>query len=192
MTLWQLDQDPETKSTFNSLKKELTEIVSWNALLSKFTINQDKFHQIIEKEKSSSTVTEQTSLLITRGDTNLLKDSIIAHVFGMHQINASPLRAEVHMKEEIKANSLFKFLKMNLLNTHKINYGIDYEINDDILNFSGVANSYLEGKTLVIQIVTRRNRILKEIRVHGKNSENMRNSQRSPDHVSNENHYEVF
>jgi len=193
LTLWKLNYNPETKSLFNKMKDKWTEVASWNSSLSKFTINQDNFNQIFKAKSTSAVLDENnkndTFLLISEEiNLNLLQDALIAYVFGLHQINESPLEVDVSMKEQVESNILFRLLKMNLLRTHKINYGIKYKIIDDVLHFSGVAKDYLQGKTLVIQIATIRNRILKEIRIHG-TSESIMNHQ---DDASNENNYEVY
>jgi len=96
-----------------------------------------------------------------------LGDSILAYAFRIHQISREPARVEVILKEKVKSNFVKRFLKRDLKSNYKINYGINYEITDDVLNFSGVAKSNLEGKILVVQILTTRNRILKEIWIRG-------------------------
>jgi len=181
LTLWQLAQDKKTKSIFNRIKKKWTEMVRWDSSSSKFALNQDKFDKIIQEKllkfssqkepllgNSSSLETDDDSdLLISGVNLGLLQDAIIAYAFGDHQINKLPVRTKVTMKEQIKTNFVFRFFKRDLKRVYKINYGIDYEITDDILTFSGVTKRNLEGRTLVIQIETTRERILKEIWIRG-------------------------
>jgi len=196
LILWQLDQDLQTKSVFEKIKDRWSEITYWDPSFSLFSLNQDKFDQIL-KEKSSSpdfdlSQTNDTSLLMPGEiNSNLLQDSVLAFTSGVHQISESPLQVGVSMKEQVKSNILFKLLKLDLLSTHKIDYGINYSIADDILNFTGIAKEYLQGRTLVIQITTIRNRILKEIRIHGI-PESPMNKQEITDYLSNENKYEAF
>jgi len=194
LTLWQLDHDPETKSIFEKVKNKWTEVASWDSSQSKFTINQDKFNQILKEEPSSRVLdlTNDTSLLISeKMNQTLLQDALIAYVFGLHQINKTPLQVDVSMKEQVESNFIWRFLKKNLNDTHRINYGINYDITDDVLNFSGITKDYLQGRTLVIQIATTRNRILKEIRIHGTSESTIHNKKITHD-LLNENNYEVY
>jgi len=173
LTLWQLDSDQETKSIFNSIKDKWIEIVYWDTSLSEFALKHSVFEKIVEEKlpKPSSSQKEQLLQLndgsLLDANLNLLRDSILAYTFECHQINILPAKVEVSMKERVNTDFIRKFLKRDLKSIHKINYGIDYEITDDILNFSGTPKRNVEGKTLVIQIATTRNRMLKEIWIHG-------------------------
>jgi len=196
LTLWQLDSDKETKSIFEAIKDKWIGIVHWNASEFKFTLNQSKFEKLIEEkfshpqpsllETRSDIQDDNSILLLPKGNLELLKDSILAHAFKAHQINQLPAQVEVILKEQVKSNFIKRFLKRDLKSNRKIDYGIKYKIIDDILNFSGMVKRNLEGKSLVLQIITTRNRIMKEIWFHG-TSESV-----APKNIANENYYEVF
>jgi len=179
--LWQLDHDKGTKSIFNKVKSRWTEMIYWDISLSKFALNNNKFENIVQENYfhtrpsssrkdsllTKSELSDDSSLFLSGINLNLLGDSILAYAFRIHQISREPARVEVILKEKVKSNLVKRFLKRDLKSNYKINYGINYEITDDVLNFSGVAKSNVEGKTLVVQILTTRNRILKEIWIRG-------------------------
>ncbi len=71
------------------------------------------------------------------------------------------------MKEQVRRNFIYRLLKKDLKDLHKVDYGMECMITNDILNFYGIAKRNLEGKNLVVQITTDRNRILKEIWIRG-------------------------
>ena len=71
------------------------------------------------------------------------------------------------MKEQVRRNFIYRLLKKDLKDLHKVDYGMECMITNDILNFYGIAKRNLEGKNLVVQIAANRNRILKEIWIHG-------------------------
>jgi len=48
-----------------------------------------------------------------------------------------------------------------------MNYGIKYQIVDDAPCFYGKVRNYFKGKTLVVQIKNRKQKIFKEIWIHG-------------------------
>jgi len=107
---------------------------------------------------------------------NLLKDVITAHVFDLHSLKRLAIRSGVEIKQKIRMNWLFRFIKFDLKNIYlneksKIDYGINYKIKDDILFFYGEVDKSLIGKTLVVQITDPRSRILKEIWMHGRSND---------------------
>jgi len=175
LILWQLAQDKETKSIFNKVKGKWTHMVHWNSSLSKFTLNQTKFEKVLEENVPSSQKDstlqlndDSSTLLISeRVNLDLLKGSVLAYAFETHQIDSLPAKVDVSMKEQIEHNFIWRFLKRDLKKIDKVNYGINWDITDDTLSFSGIAKSNLEGKNLVIQISTSRDWILKEIWIRG-------------------------
>jgi len=179
LTLWQLDQNKETKSVFKKVKDKWVNMITWDTSLSKFTLTENKFEKIVEDTISHSQLSssqfltkselqDDSTIALTPGiNLSLLRDSILAYAFQNHQINMSPVQVEVSMKEQVKTNFILTILKYDLMNVHKIKYGIKYHIADGQLNFSGFAKHDLEAKTLVVQIATTKNRILKEIFIRG-------------------------
>jgi len=196
LTLWQLDSDKETKSIFESIKNKWIDIAHWDSSESKFALNKIKFERLIEEKVSLSQPSllgrksdlqdDNSTLLLSEGNFELIKDSILAYAFKAHQIDQLPAQVEVIMKEQVKSNFIKRFLKRDLKSNRKIDYGIKFKISNDILNFSGMVKSNFEEKNLVIQIITTRNRIMKEIWLHGA-SEPV-----APKNLLSENYYEVF
>ena len=181
----QLDSEKETqtRSLFESLKADCLEVVERDpsSASSGFTINQNKLNKLIKRmqmlpRQRNSTLEE--SLISHQLDApegvniHLLKDAILAFAFENHSIDLSPISIDIGVRQKVPANFLFRFLKLDLREIYldyknKMNYGINYQIIDDKLCFYGVAQNYLKGKTLVVQIKNRKHRIMKEIWIHG-------------------------
>ena len=104
---------------------------------------------------------------------NLLGNALVAWAFKMHHINYDIMRINIIPTEQGAGYSLLpgivnRFMKFDLHTLflskgNQIGYGINYTVVDDVLVFSGVPNRNMLGKTLVIQIETKRHKILKEL-----------------------------
>ena len=77
-----------------------------------------------------------------------------------------------------------RFPKLNLKNIHysqksKTGYGLKHKIKNDILHFRGIIDEKFSNQTLVIQIASEKEKILKQIWIHGvKNGNQKRNEER--------------
>ena len=69
-------------------------------------------------------------------------------------------------------NIVSRFFKLDLRplalgSSSKIGYGIKYKILDDVLRFSGFVNRDMKDKTIVVQVMNKRGKILKELWIRG-------------------------
>jgi len=103
----------------------------------------------------------------------LLKDAIIAYAFENQSVSGSRYEISIQSKEVLDvASSLRRFLKLDLLNLvlnspKQLGYGVKYRFDGNKLVFYGKPEEELENKILVVQIVTRRGWILKEVEIQG-------------------------
>jgi len=75
---------------------------------------------------------------------------------------------------------------------NKIDYGINYKIFERRLCFYGNVQKDFEDKTIVLQIMNTRHKILKEIWIHGKTSNDMRESILKNEEEYQSQGYEIF
>jgi len=66
--------------------------------------------------------------------------------------------------------------KIDFSDKGKLGYGISYEINNETLYFLGTPDKRFKGKTIVVQITNKKEKILKEIFIHGISSANSLNT----------------
>ena len=103
----------------------------------------------------------------------LLKDVISAHAFQNHNIPCERYSVVISLKEQELDNQtswdrVKKFLKFNLrdlvfASQKNLGYGLKYKLVRNVLHFYGVPSIDIKGKTLVIQIVSKKGWILKEL-----------------------------
>jgi len=214
---WHLDQEATTKKIFNQLKDRCYEFVEYT-LAGKFVINKPILQQTLEKKFSSfifpkddqsmsNPLSESSTLLENdiKGsllnkstnylNINLLEDALVSLVFTHHTIYSLAIQVSVLIMGKASRNFIFTFLKKDLReigfqDKGKLDYGFDYKIKNGALNFYGSPTQDFRGKTIVAQIVNRKQRILKEIWIHGgKPSQlNSNNSFKQCDH----NKYEIL
>ena len=132
------------------------------------TGSSEKNVELIDRSKNhiKSTKTSQINI-------DLLGNALVAWAFKKHHINNDIMRVNIIPREQgsgylLLPGVLNRFFKFDLdtlflSKGNQIGYGITYTVVDDVLVFSGVPNRNLLGKTLVVQIVTKRDRILKEL-----------------------------
>jgi len=186
MLLLQLSKDKKTKEIFEKMKDDWIDVVYWDVSTSKFALNLAKFDKLLEEKgvisNNSSVLLEDTntsresllnkSTMIPGVNLPLLKDSLLAYSFEQHQINKSPLGVEIHLKQQVPSNCLWRFLKFDLRsitvgNKNKVDYGINYRVAQSMLSFCGITSGDLEGKTIIVQITNTNQKILKEIWIYG-------------------------
>ncbi len=116
--------------------------------------------------------------LETQGiNVELLKRGLCAHIFDQHVIKKSLIETEIHINQKRKHSSIAlakikEFLKKDLVvmkggGKGGGGYGVKYEIVQGTLYFSGVVEEEFIDKTIVIQFMTHRGRILKEVHISG-------------------------
>ena len=108
---------------------------------------------------------------------NLLQHALVAHAFKQQHLNIKTIFINVLSKEQLNKyacvpNFLASFLKLDLQpllfsKGHKIGYGIKYKIIDDVLQFYGVVSRDIKNKKVIIQVMNKRGRILREIWIKG-------------------------
>ncbi len=106
-------------------------------------------------------------------DFDLIKRALGAHIFEQHVINKGVFDIKISVLQKRKhSNNLYwkirAFLKKDLF-ISEIGYGISYEIKYGTLYFSGVVEEEFANQTVVLQIKTRKHRILKELYLIGEN-----------------------
>jgi len=172
------NREKETKLLFEGLKlKSLDCIEKDQHRSSGFMINQAKFDKLLQPSSSRNESLENP--LISEGvNVGLLKDAIIAFAFESHTMNVSPVSVDIVVKQKVPISGfLFRFFKLDLRSVwfnhnNRVDYGINYKIIDDKLCFYGNLRETFKNKTLVVQILNHRHRILKEIWIKGVSQDN--------------------
>ena len=110
-------------------------------------------------------------------DLDLLEGALLAYAFRQQHMNVTALSINVTGKERSNryfflpkvVNQFFMFNLRPLLyqKGNKIGYGIKYSITDDVLEFYGTPKRNILDQPIVIQIISKRGRILREIWLHG-------------------------
>ena len=168
----QLNTDVEktTKQIFNMLKKK------WRNLLKKddsslWHLSIDK--PILLERKNAIFGVDKFS------DINdvLLERALVAYALRQHHINVKLWNVEIkcyHIvdTQSILLGSLMDFLKLNLSlmrfdKGNKLGCGIKYKIDNEILSFYGIPNEDIIGTRILVQIVKRGGRVLKEMIITG-------------------------
>ena len=104
---------------------------------------------------------------------NLLSRALVGYAFEQQHLYIRSSRINVDVMEKIESHFMplriiKEFLKLDLKNIFQHSrsskgYGIDYDTEDDCLGIFGTPNMNFKGKIIVMQIMTRRGRILREI-----------------------------
>ena len=160
-------------STKNLHLSSSDESLTGSALIDKKNLNVE----LVDRSEDAETIIARSSQV----NLSLLRHALVAHAFKQQHLNAKIAFVNILSKEHMNKymcvpNFLASFLKLDLrpiLSTkgHKIGYGIRYKIIGDVLRFSGVVNESMKNKTIVIQIVKKRGKILREIWVKGVEAE---------------------
>ena len=126
--------------------------------------------ELIDRSKTSDNIKADSALDL---NVSLLRDALIAHAFKQQHLDVKALSIQIISKEKLDRYRCFpriisRFLNLDLKTLlfnkgNKIGYGIKYSIVDDILQFTGIVGRNMKDKTIVVQIVNKRGRILKEV-----------------------------
>ncbi len=116
---------------------------------------------------------------------DLLKNAILAYAFSFLNLNINSILIDVISYKKLKGNSLWHSIKRFLLrdlkpfvvlNKREIGYGIEYNIDDDVLFFSGQLTHDLRDNVIVVHVKNNRGRILSEFSITGADEEVRENS----------------
>ena len=202
LALWSIDsvQEKETKRIYEEdIEEHLMDLVKWDDA-GYCEVNESKLTKILKKNRVNQEEEEGLEVrLINRAPINvdLLKDVVIAEAMRYQSIRTRALFTHFVIKEEVPGNWIRRFLKLNLWDLQsaqkgqKMAYGIDYEIKNDVLCFSGVAEEKFCGRTIVLQITDLRHKILKEVWIHGVNENGGQNNGKGELEAQGEN-YEML
>jgi len=127
---------------------------------------------------SYSNIQSQPLLSHSNGTINfsLLEDALIAYGFNFQNFNLEFCNVRIVSKQKSaipsKLDKLKNFFKMDLWlidfsDKGKLGYGIHYVIEDNTLVFYGTPHRNLKDQTLVVQILSQRGKILRELRING-------------------------
>jgi len=175
------EQEKETKRIYEEeIESQLMDLVLWDNESGYCQIDQLRFDEILKKNLNEDEKEEEgleVRLTNQRAiNVDLLQDVMIAEAMKCQSLQTRALFTHVIIKEEVPGNWIKRFLKKNLYDLQsaqkgqKMAYGIDYEIKNGVLRFSGVAEEMFCGKTIVVQITNLRHKILKEVWIHGVNN----------------------
>jgi len=189
-------KEEKTRSFFEELKLDCLDVVDKDQHSAGFIVNQSKLDKLIQSGRRLSKgdsvsrgalgerlMKNQNSInnSIPEGvNMELLRDAIAAFAFKNHTLDVSPVDVDVIVKQKVPRGSFMKFLKMDLMpisfnDKNRIDYGINYKIHGEKLCFYGNVDNSFQDKTLVVQVMNIRHKILKEIWIHGVSRGNIDN-----------------
>ena len=126
--------------------------------------------ELFDRSKTSDNIKADSNLKI---NISLLEDAIIAYAFKQQHLDVKALSVQILCKEKVDRYHCFPHMVSRFLNLDlkrlllnkgdEIGYGVKYTIADDILQFSGVVNRNMKDRTIVMQVVNKRGRILREV-----------------------------
>jgi len=202
LTLWFLDNHQETKKVFDKIKDNWIDLVEWdeNAMCK---VNEKKLNEFLFdgrdiENRSDYNIMKDEEIL----NLDLLKDAIESYALTKQSINYLAIKAHVIIREKKPRNFLLRLIKrdlqmVNFGNNGKMGYGMFYKVQNDVLKFYGVPEENFANKTLVVQITSKRQRILREIWIHGISEnrfiqKNVKLSQPTNERISRGKEYEVY
>ena len=178
LTIRLLEKNEETKGVFDIIKGDWIDLVEWdiNGMCkikeSQFleSVAQADLH--IENNNGDYSLMTENQLVKEIMNVELLKDAIEAHAFNKQSIDHHSTTAHIMIKFKMKTNLIKRFVKMDLEDVNfsdrgKMTYGIYFKVENDVLSFHGVPEEMFLNKTVVVQITTKKHRILNEIWMHG-------------------------
>ena len=173
LTIWLLEKNQETKKFFDMMKGNWIDLVEWdhNGMCK---IKESEFLESIAR----ADLNDNYSLMTENGsvkeviNVELLKDAIESYALKKQSIDHHSTTAHIMIKFKMEKSWIKKFLKKDLEDVNfsdrgKMTYGIYFKVENDVLSFHGVPEKRFINKTVVIQITTKRHRILNEIWIHG-------------------------
>jgi len=165
MTLWQLDQEHQTKSIFIGLKDQWIDLAYWDTMSSKLALDHGKFERIVQEKLAASprkVHPSQEEPLLPTVNMELLHDAILAYACENHQIDRVPVDVKVRFSQEEVSNSLLD----GFGGKKSRDFGITWSVDDGMLSFAGTADRDMGGKIVLMEILIGKES-LKEICIHG-------------------------
>jgi len=211
-----LHQEETTKSVFNKIKRNWTEIIERDeskyvvdksklnqVLIQKLgnsefltaALNQENYENLFENNESpilyeenysegSSASSGKVRRALDKGfleyenkdsllNMGLLEDALIAFAFECQSLDVSAIDTVVFVGQKVERNILYNFMKRDIKEIRfGEKYGIHHRVQNETLHFYGCPEERFNGKIMVVQIKTRKERILREIWIYGVGKEN--------------------
>jgi len=181
----QLDAPGEksTKNLFDCVKEDWVDFIEYEN--NSFKVDEAPLEALLlqhqEKRNRLNNDLAETlndSLLDEKGpeiNYTLLKKALVVYAAKKHEIDYLEQRVDIEVKMKTERNFLWRFLKRDLeiipySGRSRMVYGINYRIQGDALHVSGTPDENFAGKIIVLQIISKRQRILKELWIYGVSS----------------------
>jgi len=112
---------------------------------------------------------------------DLLESALQAHAFKSHHLNAQREQVTIISNERkvgsscfYKIKALFRkhLQKLQFTNKEDLGYGLKYVFKKNVLHFCGTPEASMEYETLVVQILNKREMIMREIYIFGAENKN--------------------
>ena len=138
---------------------------------------------------TGSTTCSTRNKLIEKVNLDLLELAIKAYAFKSHHINAHREQVTIISKErkvgsscffKIKALLRFHLHKLQFSNKEDLGYGLKYMFQKNVLHFYGIPEANMEYDTLVVQILNKREMVMREIYIFGAENKNRGKEQIEP------------
>jgi len=163
-------QEKPTKRIFDNIKDQWADLIKWDPE-SLFIIKEEKLSELLDKtslkiKKEGPSLLEKYRQQVNQ---DLLQDVIISHAFSHQSLDTRSTKVLIEVYERVTdSQGLKTFLKLDLEGTHlnskaAVDYGVNCQLEEGMLVFSGTPKPNFKGKTLAIQIQNVQWRILKEI-----------------------------
>jgi len=137
-------------------------------------------------EKSANNIEEnllESSLSDKLKNVNmeLLELALQAHAFKSHHLDAQKEQATIISNERKVGSSCFYKIKallryhlqmLQFTNKEELGYGLKYVFKKNVLHFCGMPEASMEYETLVVQILNKREMIMREIYIFGAENKN--------------------
>jgi len=174
MVKWQINlkEEEKTLECFNKMKEIWTEIIEFDASIKRYIINEQKLAESLLVNSENENPNEAKLLFKNDINMELLKDVILGYVFEKQSLEISAIKIQISGRQKTSENFIKRLFKLNLekidfSDKGKLGYGLSYEINNETLYFLGTPEKRFKGKTMVVQITDKKQKILKEISIHG-------------------------
>ncbi len=163
-------------------KNELFDITD-NHVRSRYISNSHTFNRNSIVDETLLTSSVKVKSKFRNVNLELLELVLKAHAFKSHHLNAHREKVTIISKErKVGATCFYKIQtffrthlhKLQFSNKEDLGYGIKYEFKKNILHFYGTPDASMEYDTLVVQILNKRQMIMREIYLFGAENKNRR------------------
>ena len=169
-------EELQTKAYYEKIKIRWHKFVQWDSKTSCFKFLHEKFENYTEVDSTKESSIEVPLIEKSGINMDLLKEGILAHAFDSQNIDILPVHVQFLAKEKMDGPMWKQFLKFDLANLSfnepgKIGYGVRYQKKFNTLYFHGLVEEDFRNKTIVLQIVNMKQKILKELWIHCANKQ---------------------